>query len=183
MHTELFRIPTPFPGRLAVAPRPRGGDWLADELRGWRAAGVDTVVSLLTPDEVDEFDLGREPAEAAAAGMRFRNLPVEDRGTPPDREAFRGLVDEVAAELAAGRGVAVHCRQGIGRAGMVAVGTLVAAGLGVDEAAARVGAARGRPVPETPGQRRWLDEFAAGSDGSGERGASAPWFAEPETGG
>jgi hypothetical protein len=28
MKPELFWIPTPSPGRLAMAPRPRGGDWL-----------------------------------------------------------------------------------------------------------------------------------------------------------
>ncbi|MBX9579083.1 MAG: 30S ribosome-binding factor RbfA [Gemmataceae bacterium] len=174
MHTTLFRVPSPYPGRLAVAPRPRGGDWLADEMAGWRAAGVGTVVSLLTPGEAAEFDLGGERDAAGAAGMRFVALPVEDRGTPPDREAFRAVVEDVAGELVAGRGVVVHCRQGIGRAGMVAVGTLVAAGLTADEAIARVGAARGRPIPETPAQRRWLDEFAAGWDGSGERGGGLP---------
>src|SRR4051794_18897663 len=32
MRSELFWIPVPFPGRLAIAPRPRGGDWLGDEI-------------------------------------------------------------------------------------------------------------------------------------------------------
>lgn len=167
MLTGLFPVPTPYPGRLAVAPRPRGGEWVAEEMHGWRAAGIDTVVSLLTPDEVAEFDLGREPAEAAATGMRFVSLPVEDRGTPASPEAFRAVVEDVAAELAAGRGVAVHCRQGIGRAGLVAAGVLVIAGLTADEAVARLTAARGRPVPETPAQRRWLDEFTAGLTAAG----------------
>lgn len=162
MRTELYRVDTPHPGRLAVAPRPRGGDWLADELRAWRAAGVDTVVSLLTPAEAAEFDLGGEPAAAAAQGMRFVALPVEDRGTPASAEAFRRVVGELADELAAGRGVVAHCRQGIGRAGLVAAGVLVAGGLTAAEAVGRVTAARGRPVPETPGQRRWLDAFADG---------------------
>jgi protein-tyrosine phosphatase len=161
MLTELFWVPTPFPGRLAVAPRPRGGDWLADEMGGWRAAGVETVVSLLEPDEAAELDLGREAEAAQIHNLRFRALPIPDRGLPPSPAAFGGLVAEVTGELAAGRRVAVHCRQGVGRAGLVAAGVLVAAGLDPAAAAARVGAARGRPVPETEAQRRWLDEFAA----------------------
>ncbi|MBA4065442.1 MAG: tyrosine protein phosphatase [Isosphaera sp.] len=160
MRTELFWVPVPFPGRLAVAPRPRGGDWLADEMGGWRAAGVETVVSLLEADEAAGLDLAGEEAAARAHGVRFRAFPVPDRGVPAARTGFRELVAEVTAELAAGRRVAVHCRQGVGRAGLVAAGVLIAAGLDPAAAAARVGAARGRPVPETDAQRHWLDEFA-----------------------
>lgn len=159
--TELFWIPTPLPGRLAVAPRPRGGDWLEDEMRGWCDAGIDLVVSLLSADEADEFGLQGEARAAAARGIRFRSFPIPDRGVPAPGSAFRELVDEIVDELAAGRRVAVHCRQGIGRAGLVAVAVLVAAGLDVAAAVERVGESRGRPVPETPAQRRWLDEYAA----------------------
>jgi hypothetical protein len=40
-------IPGPWCGRLAVATRPRAGDWLEDEASGWRQAGRDLVVSPL----------------------------------------------------------------------------------------------------------------------------------------
>jgi len=160
MRTELFWVPTTFPGRLAVAPRPRGGDWLDDELAAWRAAGIETVVSLLTPDEVGDLGLEDEERAGAAHGVRFLSLPIPDRETPASRVAFEGLVSEIADELADGRGVAVHCRQGIGRAGLTAAAVLIAAGLDPAAAVERVSAARGRPVPETPAQRRWLDEFA-----------------------
>lgn len=162
MRTELFWVPTAFPGRLAVAPRPRGGDWLGDELAGWRAAGVETVVSLLTPGEVEEFGLEGEADGAAAQGLRFLSLPVPDRGTPASRPAFEVLVSEIAGDVADGHGVAIHCRQGIGRAGLTAAAVLIAGGLDPEAAVERVSAARGRPVPETPAQRRWLDEFARG---------------------
>jgi hypothetical protein len=35
MTTELFWIPGPWKGKLAIVPRPRGGDWLDDEVGGW----------------------------------------------------------------------------------------------------------------------------------------------------
>jgi len=160
MRPELFWVPTPLPGRLAVAPRPRGGDWLDDEMAAWRQAGVDVVVSLLTPGEAEEFDLEGEADAAERAGLRFRAFPVVDRDVPASRAGFRGVVGEIAAELGEGRGVVVHCRQGIGRAGLVAGGVLIAAGSGPGDAVERLTAARGRVVPETPAQRRWLDEFA-----------------------
>jgi hypothetical protein len=61
-------------GRLAILPRPRGGDWLEDEVRGRRAAGVDVIVSLLTSDEVTNLDLAQERCLCQAHG-RFLAVP------------------------------------------------------------------------------------------------------------
>ena len=57
MKPDLFWIPGPWRGRLAVATRPRGGDWLEDEAIGWRRAGIDVIVSLLEEDEAAQLDL------------------------------------------------------------------------------------------------------------------------------
>lgn len=160
MRTDVFWVPTPLPGRLAVAPRPRGSDWLDEEMAHWQDAGVGTVVSLLTPDEAEEFGLKSEGQAAIARGMRFVQHPIPDRGLPASRAEFRQLVDGIAGELAAGRGVVIHCRQGIGRAGLTAAAVLMATGLDPAAAVERVSVTRGRPVPETPAQRHWLDEFA-----------------------
>ena len=174
MRADLYWVPTPFPGKLAVAPRPRGDDWLDDEMASWRRAGVDVAVSLLTPAEAAEFGLEREADAADAHGIRFASVPIPDRGTPPDPAAAADLAHRVAGWMADGRTVAVHCRQGIGRAGMVAAAGLVAAGLPPDDALARVSAARGVPVPETPDQRRWVQEFAARAVPAAPRIGSAP---------
>ena len=42
-------------GRLAIMARPRAGEWLGDEISGWRAEGIDTVISLLEQEEVSEL--------------------------------------------------------------------------------------------------------------------------------
>ena len=57
MRAELYWIEGPWPGRLAIVPRPRGGEWLEDEIRSWKQAGVNVVVSLLTNDEITELGL------------------------------------------------------------------------------------------------------------------------------
>jgi hypothetical protein len=69
MTPEIFWIPGPWRGRLAVAARPRGGDWLEDEARGWQVAGFDIVVSLLEKDEAGELGLDLE-RDAARSGQR-----------------------------------------------------------------------------------------------------------------
>lgn len=157
MRTELHWIDGDRPGRLALAARPRGGDWLADEVAAWARSGVQTVASLLTPEEVGELDRGDESAECRANGIIFVALPVEDRGVPASREEFHSLVSRLAEQWAGGRTVLIHCRQGIGRAGLTAVGVLQALGVPTADAIERVSRARGRAVPETAAQRRWIE--------------------------
>ena len=81
MQTEVYWIAGPWPGRLAIVPRPRGGDWLEDEVRSWRDAGLDVVVSLLTPEEITEFELDQEERWCQAHGVQFHSLPILDRGS------------------------------------------------------------------------------------------------------
>ncbi len=156
----FYQVQGPWPGRLAVMPRPRGGDWLEDEVRSWRRAGVDVVVSLLTPDEVADFSLAREDELCRANGIQFLPFPITDRSVPSSKPATVELLTRLVELLAEGKNVATHCRQGIGRAGLIAVGLLIFSGLDAEAAIARVSAARGCPVPETPEQRRWIMELA-----------------------
>ena len=46
--------------RLAIVPRPRGNDWLEDEVTHMKRAGVDVLVSMLQPDEATELGLSAE---------------------------------------------------------------------------------------------------------------------------
>lgn len=160
MWTELYWVPLPdHPGRLALAPRPRGGDWLADELAEWRRQGVTHVVSLLEPDEAAELGLDNEAGLCREAGIEFASLPIADRGVPTESAAFARFALELADRITDGDSVVAHCRQGIGRAGMLAVGILKAFGWDNGYAIRAVSAARGQPVPETTEQRRWLDDL------------------------
>lgn len=161
MWTNLHWINGPWPGRLAVAARPRGGDWLDEEIRAWRQAGVDAVVSLLTPDEERDLDLESEQREVRRRGMKFISLPIPDRQVPSSQSAVGATLEEVDTSLSSGRNVVIHCRQGIGRSGLIAACLLIAKGLSSGAALESVSAARGVPVPETEEQRRWIDRFAA----------------------
>lgn len=159
MKTEAFWIDGPWKGRLAIVTRPRGGDWLVDEIRGWRDAGIHVVVSMLTDSEMAELDLSHEPSLAREHGVEVKRLPIPDRGLP-SRDEFDGVVVDVLALLRQGRTVAVHCRQGIGRSSVLAASTLVAEGVDPDEAFSTIESARGRPVPDTDDQREWVHDFA-----------------------
>jgi hypothetical protein len=161
MKNEVYWIQGPWPGRLGIVSRPRGGDWLEDEVRSWRAAGLDIVVSLLTPGEVEEFDLGLERELCLAQGIQFRSFPIQDRGVPSSRESMVSLVKSLEKALRDGKNVAFHCRQGIGRSSLAAASLLVSAGDRPDDAWGRIKNSRGLSVPDTPEQEQWVFEFAS----------------------
>lgn len=141
--------------RLGIMPRPRGGEWLEDEIRSLRAQGVEVVVSLLTADEVEELSLGKEPALCQAEGLEFLVFPIEDRGVPSSAEEASRFVLALHERAAQGRSVVIHCRGGIGRAATVAALVLAAHGIPGEAAFEQVAEARGCAVPDTPEQRAW----------------------------
>lgn len=161
MWTELYWVNGPWSGKLALAARPRGGEWLHDELGNWRREGVHTVFSLLTPEEEQDLDLSHEKRETQAQGMAFRSFPIPDRQVPDSEIRLSKVLEKLDKELASGSNVVLHCRQGIGRSGLVAACLLVTKGLDPKASIKRLSAARGTPIPETAQQRRWIDHFAS----------------------
>ena len=156
MKPDLFWIPGPWPGRLAVVTRPRGGDWLEDEASGWRRAGLDAVVSLLEPGEAAQLGLLEEDRAAEANDIRFICFPIPDRGVPASDIAAASLIAVISGLLESGKNVAVHCRQGIGRSGLIAAAVLVASGMLADRAIDVVSSARKLVIPETQDQLQWV---------------------------
>jgi protein-tyrosine phosphatase len=150
----------PWPGRIVVAPRPRGGDCLSDAIGHWQQAGIETVVSALTPEEEQELDLTNERTAVEARGLRFLSLPIPDRDVPPSRAAVIAVAATVKHDLSRGKKVLIHCRQGIGRSGMIAACLLIDSGVPVEEALQTLSSKRGLPVPETEEQRRWLERYS-----------------------
>jgi protein-tyrosine phosphatase len=160
MFTQPYWIEWHGTGRLGVSPRPRGGDWLEDEMKAWRAGGVDVVVSLLTCDEAADLMVESEAGFCKSAGMVFRSFPIEDRGVPNSANDADALLQELTESLRAGKTVLIHCRQGIGRSGLIAVALLTLIGQHIENAVAAVSRARGLTVPETEGQLAWLKTYA-----------------------
>ena len=159
MNPDLFWIASPWLGRLAITTRPRGGDWLEDEASGWRRAGIDVVVSLLEAGEADQLGLDDERKAAEANGIRFISFPIPDRGVPVSMSAAMSLMAALASTLDEGKNVVVHCRQGIGRSGLIAAGILATSGMQPNQAMEIVSAARGISIPETPDQRLWVQQL------------------------
>jgi protein-tyrosine phosphatase len=161
MVPKLYAVPGPWRGGLLLSSRPRGGDWLEDEVTAWQRHGVDSVVSLLTEDEERELDLLSEGLEARRHHLAFASYPIPDRGLPADTSTFVNLLERIEGDLNDGKNVLVHCRPGIGRTGLIAACLLVRNGMEPERAMERVSAIRGVRVPETPEQEGWIYGLAA----------------------
>lgn len=160
MTAGIYWVEGPWPGKLAVSARPRGGDWLHDDIANWKRAGVDAVLSLLESPEERDLDLRGEAAEVQSEGLEFWSLPVADRQPPRSETQVASLLEKVGDALSGGKNVLVHCRQGVGRSGLIAACLLVKSGMSPGAAVDKVSAARGVAVPETDEQRDWIDHFA-----------------------
>jgi protein-tyrosine phosphatase len=156
MKATLYSIKDTAPNRIAIVARPRGGDWLCDEMSAPSREGIDVLVSMLTKEETNELGLNRESEECAAAAIRFVNVPILDRSVPLDRDDLLRPVDELAEMVRAGRFLGVHCRASIGRSSVLAVSVLVRIGWDVSKAFHAVESARGCSIPDTPEQRQWV---------------------------
>ena len=146
------------PQRLAILPKPRAGDWLADEIASYAAQGLQTLLTLLTPDEEIELGLTDEVVLAEKHGLDFMRYSIPDRGVPKSPTLFAEVINSLADS---GEAVGVHCRSGIGRSGLAAAAIMLRIGYEPGAAWAAISKARRVQVPDTPEQRAWLESNAA----------------------
>jgi protein-tyrosine phosphatase len=149
------------PVGLAIVLRPRGDDWLQDDLAYIKRNGVDTLVSLLEPTEALWLGLKDEGKLAEEAGMHFLSYPILDVHVPDDVATFREFVANLADRLRSGDRIGVHCRGSIGRSTVTAACALIHLGWKAKEALAAIQEARGCLVPDTGEQRRWILKYKA----------------------
>ncbi len=144
-HNDLFWI---LPGKLAGMSYP---DQSKASMSGLCAAGVGAIVTLtlrpLQPDLIREW------------GFEYLHLPVHDF-TAPGKDQVESFVRFCDRNIDSGRAVAVHCRAGIGRTGVMLACYLVHLGSKPHKAVRKV--RRVRPgALETAEQEDAVYEFAA----------------------
>lgn len=156
---DIFPIEGPWAGRLAVCSRPRSGGWLDDDIQALQRAGFDTLISAITPEELVKLFLEQVPEACERWRVTWVHFPVGNLQVP-SLEIARPAIESWTRMLAAGRGLAVHCWGSIGRSPTLAASMLVLGGVEPGAAWERVQLARGKPVPDTQEQRRWIEAFA-----------------------
>jgi len=153
---EIFWIegnPSP---PLAIVLRPRGGDWLESELVRMMKGGIQTIVSLLEPEEAASLGLKDEEVVAEHLGMEFLSYPIPDVHVPPNIGSFKLFAAGIAHRLNGGKRVGIHCRGSIGRATVTAACALIHLGWKPMVALEAIQATRGLAVPDTQEQTDWI---------------------------
>lgn len=159
MRAQLYSIQKLPAGQVSIMARPRGGDWLFDEVKSLREVGVDVLVSLLIPEEVMELDLEEEAECCSSQGITFLAFPIRDRNVPPFSDNTFNFLEQLNNHLSEGKHLALHCRQGLGRAALMAASLMVLNGYSPEQAFNLLSKARGYPVPETEEQKAWVVAF------------------------
>lgn len=156
---EAQSLPTAS-GRLAIVARPRGNDWLLEDLQSLHHAGINVLVSFLESFEQLELGLAAEETAARDLGIEYKNYPITDRETPESLFETQRFIRQLTTLLFEGKNIGVHCRQSVGRAGFISAAILVENGYSINEAFQAVEAARGCSVPDTEEQRQWVEKYA-----------------------
>lgn len=155
------------PGKKDPSPRYHGVAWNRDgdadlaRLRGYWGTGM--LVSLIEDHELELLEITTLPTEALKHGLELVRFPIRDCSVPDDRAATERLVAQIVERMRAGLRVVVHCRGGIGRAGMIAACVLVELGTAPREAIAQVRRARDPRAVETREQERFVEDWRAPS--------------------
>ena len=159
MISEIYWIESFTHGRLGTMARPRGGDWLEDEVAAWKRAGVVVVASALTDEEMKELDILGEGGFCTAHKIEFHRFSVIDRGLPASMNEWAHFIQSLRVSLNEKKVVVAHCRMGIGRASMIAVSIMISCGVDAGEVLGWMTKVRGVPVPDTDEQRDFLFRF------------------------
>jgi protein-tyrosine phosphatase len=159
--SEIYWLETQPAVTMAIVSCPRGNK-LKDDLIELRAGGIDTVVSLLEPDEAAWLGLSEEKRLAVDAGLKFISFPIPDANVPLELITFQRFIADLADRVYEGDIIGVHCRGCIGRATVTASCILIHMGFPADTALAAIETARGCSVPDTPEQERWIMRYRPG---------------------
>jgi len=144
---------------LAIVLRPRGDDWLENDLQRIHMAGIQTIVSTIESSEARELGLAEEGRTVERLGMRFISYPLQDRSVPSRREDFTEFVLKLGRRLQSGEKIGVHCQGCIGRSTVVTASILIKLGWTAERALYEIEKARGCSVPDTEEQRDWIIDF------------------------
>lgn len=154
MKTRIFWI-TEY---LAIMPKPNADEYLEEDIIHFKSQDVTTLVSLLTKNEVFELGLKEEQILCEKHFIDFVSFPLEDRSVPNEIQTkeLKELARQLTQKINQNEKVIVHCRGGIGRAGMLCAAILIEQGIRKDEVIEKISKARGVSIPDTEEQEKWI---------------------------
>ena len=149
-HTHPLQIAevraSPSHGRIGITFCPGKHDRFAHTGAWERDLGIDLdviavwgakrVLTLVEPAELQELKVPQLGHEIRQRGIEWRHLPIADYSVPGRKFEEEWITEgrEIREMLRNGDDVLVHCKGGLGRAGMIAARLLAELGMGAEEA-------------------------------------------------
>ena len=150
------------PGKKDTSHYLSGVSWnrdIGEDLAVIRQGGWTRLITLLEEHEFRMLSVESLNRRAEQAGLEWHHFPIQDLGVPEDREVFGRFRSDETGRIRAGSRTVVHCRGGLGRAGLVAATLLVDLGVPAGEAILRVRSCRSPQAIETFGQEQFVREL------------------------
>ncbi|MCB1169401.1 MAG: dual specificity protein phosphatase family protein, partial [Leptospiraceae bacterium] len=124
-------------------------------------SGIESVMCLVTPDELEYYGVPALIQEYRSRGFQTLSFPILDQHAP-SRAGLQEALQWLAEQRKEGRPVLIHCVGGLGRSGLVAAAYLMESGQDFDGAVEIVRRARSERAIETTEQMEFLRKFHAG---------------------
>ena len=142
--------------KIGIMARPRGDDWLEDEINHLKNSEVSVLVSLLERGEICDLKLEEEERLCKAKDITYISFPIADRDIPKQKGDIDDLIDLLTAKIDNGFSAVIHCRMGIGRSSIIAASVLLKYKLKTKDIMETICSIRGLKVPDTDEQLSWL---------------------------
>lgn len=147
---------TPCPGTQAAS--------LDEALAALKAAGATAVITVMPDSELAENQVSDMGTRCQQQGLAWFHLPVADDSAPGDdfETQWATQHNEILARLKTGERIAIHCKGGSGRTGLIAASLLVSLGLPLAQVTAQIQALRPKAL-QHPIHVAWISDFATDS--------------------
>nr|WP_324257225.1 cyclin-dependent kinase inhibitor 3 family protein [Cellvibrio fontiphilus] len=144
---------TPCPGTKQVE--------LKTSLEQLAAAGATAVLTLMENEEMERNKVTDLPHLCAELNLQWFHLPIEDDHAPEQEFAVAWQVasKKIHALLDSGKTIAIHCKGGSGRTGLVAAQILIERGMPLDTVTEQIRALRPNSL-QVPAQQTYIKTIA-----------------------
>ncbi|GAB6387651.1 cyclin-dependent kinase inhibitor 3 family protein [Stutzerimonas marianensis] len=157
---DLLSIPG-IPGKLIFTPCPGTRDTSLEEaLVALKQAGASAVITLMPQRELATNGAELIARHCQALDLGWYHLPVSDEQVPLEDfgQSWKASRQAILDQLRAGQSLAIHCKGGSGRTGLIAARIMIEAGIPRTEAIALVQALRPKAI-QHPAHINWINQF------------------------